>query len=318
LSDAPGDFSCRLTCVYSEGIDVKSLAESQRSVSLPFEPSREPLELVVGRSGRMAHMWDTLVPVEHIRGMISRDHFKVVRRGSTEKDWILACLSPNGLSLNSDVISGYPAERSLTDGDIISLLAVVEKSPDGSPPLRRNIVTFAVQFGRERGSLATGGPSLAADRGLNAPVAITGLDNAADNDAIPPPPTSWNLRPSAAYGRETVGAEIGTVPGTAQYVWPRSPDSPQKGMTPSSSAAKALQTLDIEPEPPTPAKMLPDADEDLGVTPLACEVADASPTLQGAAVEESKAARQRRSSGWSGAGAAGVLRIPVDVDLEDD
>jgi len=123
-----GPPSAHLKCVFAKGVDLDAITEDCRLFPLG------ELELMVGRGGSFVQAWETLVPETTYRNRISREHFKVIWRGSGEESeagFILSCLSVNGLVFNDRFIR-KDDECLLRNGDSISF----EVIDDGSHAVR--------------------------------------------------------------------------------------------------------------------------------------------------------------------------------------
>jgi len=133
---------CRLSCIHAEGVDLSQHSEQQRSISLPAGEN----ELVVGRIVQPASFWTSVVPQESLRNLISRSHFKLVRRydrgdgsgGQHSTAYFVTCLSQNGLLVNKKYLDAAAGEWQLQDGHLVSLLDTSEMGGNRKP-----FVTFS-------------------------------------------------------------------------------------------------------------------------------------------------------------------------------
>jgi len=128
--------SCRLWCVFGEGVDVSKLQDSDRSINFPGGLA----ELAVGRMAQPPSLWDALVPDGRLKGTISREHFKLFRK---DQSIGLFCNSLNGLQLNGSFVR-QGGERRLQHGDTIAFAASTDTAPTHLP--RKPFVVFNVEL----------------------------------------------------------------------------------------------------------------------------------------------------------------------------
>jgi len=142
----------RLTCTFAEGLSSAKLAalpERLRNVPL----SAEGLELVVGRTRQSPDFWDTLVQ-EGRRCLVSREHFRIASQAAGDearRDFRVACLSPNGMLVNGQLLGHDDSDRQLRNGDSIALVSLAEPSGIGGPqslppPPRKPFLAFRFDF----------------------------------------------------------------------------------------------------------------------------------------------------------------------------
>eukprot|EP00929_Paragymnodinium_shiwhaense_P055418 TRINITY_DN27760_c0_g1_i1.p1 TRINITY_DN27760_c0_g1~~TRINITY_DN27760_c0_g1_i1.p1 ORF type:complete len:1103 (-),score=212.04 TRINITY_DN27760_c0_g1_i1:10-3318(-) len=271
--------ACALRCVFAEGADLDTLSEVQQSVRFTADCS----ELVVGRSGLCAGLWDGLLPDSRLRGMISREHFKIVsRRGdapSNEIAFFIACISPNGLLLNDDFMGPGHAERALQPQDSISLLAVAEAATSGEPPPpRRQLITFVF-----------------CTPGASSPGVIRAPTEPAKPPAMPP-----------------LQEEAGDLPGEPRLLasTEREGDETEEEFLPrpvgrSVSSSKQLSPparLLSEMDAASPKRLLPEAEDD-----TESSLGRFAPGLE----------KSAGPPAWQAARVGGVLRVPVDLEPDE-
>eukprot|EP00929_Paragymnodinium_shiwhaense_P065819 TRINITY_DN32973_c0_g1_i4.p1 TRINITY_DN32973_c0_g1~~TRINITY_DN32973_c0_g1_i4.p1 ORF type:complete len:620 (+),score=110.94 TRINITY_DN32973_c0_g1_i4:1765-3624(+) len=142
-SAGPAD-GVRLWCVFAEGVELAKLSEQERAIAFPARGG----ELVVGRTAQPTVFWDTLVPDRRFHGTVSREHFKVVRKGNSG-EYSLNCMSLNGLLLNAEFIKQDSGERRLQHGDVISFAATLDATSQdrNQATARKRFVAFSVEVG---------------------------------------------------------------------------------------------------------------------------------------------------------------------------
>jgi len=93
-------------------------------------PTDDGAELIMGREGRYAGIWELWVPNKGERAMISREHFKVHCRRSSmgaQLYFYVSCLSNNGMTLNGKYMESGHSELQLKVGDTIELLMALKE-----------------------------------------------------------------------------------------------------------------------------------------------------------------------------------------------
>jgi serine/threonine protein kinase len=93
-------------------------------------PTVDGEEVIIGRAGRYAGVWEQWLPDESARSMVSREHFKIsVRKSKAGMDFYLSCLSANGMSVNGSFLQGgVRHEMRLMHNDNIELLTAIHQS----------------------------------------------------------------------------------------------------------------------------------------------------------------------------------------------
>lgn len=145
-----GSAGC-LRCLHAQGVDLSHLSRELLEIPLPGVGEECP----VGRNRQSHAMWSRLVPDESLKGMISREHFKVIGQFEMEpgevhkaRTFYVCCLSSNGMILNSDTIRREDPPRKLQHGDVLGFIDA--KDPVGSEHMPFLAFEFSLLEGDNR------------------------------------------------------------------------------------------------------------------------------------------------------------------------